>query len=250
MERVPTNMRALLILEAVSEADQPMSASAIAGALDLPKQTVHRVCNSLVENGFLMREGGSHRLRPALRLRKVANGVLNAAQFHTARHVVMKALSEAARETVNFAQPGSSGMQYKDRVETDWAFRVALPVGTEVPFHSTASGKVYLASLPPKARSRFVGSLSLERLTENTHGDYDSLLSDLQKVRKQGFATDNEEFMEGMSAVSVPVYDGRNRYFGSLALHGPTQRFPLETALGFVEDLHAAASKLTRVFFE
>ncbi len=243
-------MRALLILEAISASQNPLTASAIAQNLALPKQTVHRVCNSLVDEGYLVRDLGGHRLRPGLRLRELANGVLNAAHFHTARHTIMKQLASITRETVNFVQPGLTGMRYRDRVETDWAFRVQLPVGSEVPFHSTASGKVFLSSLAPAERSRFVATLKLEKLTENTHTDYDALLTDLQKVRKQQFAIDGEEFMEGMIAVAVPVYDNKNRFFGSLAVHGPAARFSVETALSHVDDLKATAEKLTRVFFD
>ncbi len=242
-------MRALLILETISASPTTLTATAVAEQLGLPKQTVHRICTSLVDEGFLMRDTGGNRLRPGLRLREVANGVLNAAQFHTARHAIMKQLADATRETVNFVQPGQAGMQYRDRVETDWAFRVALPVGSEVPFHCTASGKVFLSTLPPSERSRFVSTLVLEKLTPNTHGDFESLLTDLQQVRKRGYAVDGEEFMEGMVAVAVPVYDNKNRYFGSLAVHGPAQRFSVEMALTHVDDLHVTADKLTRVFF-
>ncbi len=247
--RIPTNMRALLILEAISAASEPMTASGVAKVLGLPKQTVHRVCTSLVEEGFLMREGSGHRLRPALRLREIANGILHASQFHTARHLVLKQLAELSRETVNFVQPGVAGMQYRDRVETDWAFRVNLPVGSEVPFHCTASGKVYLATLSPADRSRFVSTLDLKYMTANTHVNFDTLLPDLQSVRKNKYAVDNEEFMEGMIAVAVPVYDQNNRYFASLAIHGPSQRLGLEDVVKHVDDLHAAAEKLTHVFF-
>ena len=60
-------------------------------------------------------------------------------------------------------------MNYIDRVETNWAFRVALPIGTQMPFHCTASGKLFMASLPAARRRAFLSSLNASADTEYIH---------------------------------------------------------------------------------
>ena len=66
------------------------------------------------------------------------------------RQTVLNALAEDVGETCNIAMPERHAMVYLDRVETKWPLRIQLPVGTEVPFHCTASGKMYLSSLKPR----------------------------------------------------------------------------------------------------
>ena len=151
-ERIPTNLRTLLILEVLGQSDRPLSPTEINHEIGLPKQTIHRLCTKLEQEGFLARETDGKKLRPTRRARLMASGILHSSRDHIARHQVMQRVAEDVGETVNFVVPDSGGMIYIDRIETDWPFRVQLPVGTHVPFHCTASGKTFLASLSPKAR--------------------------------------------------------------------------------------------------
>ena len=89
-------------------------------------------------------------------------------------------------------------MRYIDRVETGWAFRIQLPIGTLVPFHCTASGKTYIASMPPRERRKFVSALTLDRHTNRTHTDPQALLDEVAEIARQGYAIDDEEMMDGM----------------------------------------------------
>jgi DNA-binding IclR family transcriptional regulator len=139
----------------------------------------------LEHEGFLAREEDGKKLRPTRRSRLMASGLLHASRNHIARHQVMQRVADEVGETVNFVVPDSAGMIYVGRVETDWPFRVQLPVGTHVPFHCTASGKTFLASLAPKARQAMVRSLQLKNLTPNTLCTEDALLSELKLVAKK-----------------------------------------------------------------
>jgi len=153
-------------------------------------------------------------------------------------------VAHKVKETVNFVVPADDGMSYLDRVETDWAFRIQLPIGSNVPFHCTASGKCFLASLSPKARKQFVSNLRLEPWTEVTHTSQETLLDDLSAIAKRGYSLDEEEFMDGMVAIAVPVVDPDNRFVAALAFHGPTQRMSIEGAIDQLETLQSAAKQL------
>ena len=120
--------------------------------LGLPKQSVHRLCRTLVDEGFLERSTDPARLQPAARLREAASGLLAASHVDIGRRQVLEHIAGKVREAVNFVVPAPDGMVYLDRVDTDWPLRIQLPVGSRVPFHCTASGKTYLASLPRRRR--------------------------------------------------------------------------------------------------
>ncbi|MCG6901187.1 MAG: IclR family transcriptional regulator [Rhodobacter sp.] len=244
-ERIPTNLRTLMIVEVLGRSDGAMTATEINSALGLPKQTVHRLCTTLEAAGFLMRQGSnSKRYLPARRLRDLGAGLLFSSHSHIARHQVLLDVARQVRETVNFVVPEETGMSYLDRVETDWPFRIQLPVGTNVPFHCTASGKAYMASLPPATRRGFVAGLDLERLTARTHTSAEPLLDDLALTARRGYALDDEEFMDGMVAIAVPVVDAKGRYVASLAFHGPVQRISIEHAIARKEVLLDGARRL------
>ena len=248
-DRIPTNLRALMILEALGQGSDPMSPSDIGRVIGLPKQTVHRLCNTLIQEGFLVRDERQRGLRPGRRARHLGNGIMQASVVHTARTQILQALSDLTGETVNYVVPETKGMAYQDRVETDWPIRIQLPIGTSVPFFCTASGKVYLASLPKKERTRLVNVMRLEPYTKNTITDPERLLEELQQVAKRGFSLDNGEFFDSMNAIAVPVVDGLERYCASLAVHAPALRMSLTKAVEYKDALFAASEKLTKTVF-
>lgn len=248
-ERIPTNLRTMLILEAIGTHATSLTAAEVGRMIGLPKQTVHRLCNTLIEEGFLVRtsEGG---LIPGRRARLMATGTLHASNSHIARHQILKSLAEKTGETVNFVVPEHQGMSYKDRVETNWPFRVQLPIGSHVPFHCTASGKTYLSTLRRAERQRMLDAMTLTKATDNTLTSVDSLMTELSAIARGGFALDNEEFVEGMVAIAVAVRDTQGRYIASLGVHGPVLRFSLEKAASFAPQLNKAAARLTEILCE
>lgn len=247
--RIPTNLRTLLILEVFANSDRAMSAQDVHAKINLPYQTVHRLLASLETEGFLAREANDKRFRPTRRLRQIGSGLLHVSEFYVTRHQILTDVSRQTGETVNFVVPQENGMHYLDRVETDWAFRVQLPRGSNVPFHCTASGKTFMASLSKTPRSKFVSGLKLDPRTENSVTDEDALLEELAATKKRGYAIDNEEFMEGMVAIAVPIVDDKGRFVGALATHGPTSRLPIEKLVQFRSILAEGATTISKAMF-
>jgi DNA-binding IclR family transcriptional regulator len=248
-DRIATNMRLFYILDVMAKQQSALTPSEINQHLHWSKQTVHRLCKSMVEEGFLHYDASGKRLLPSASLRTLANGLLASDWHASARHQILEKLSSKVKETVNFVIPEHPGMIYRDRVQTNWAFQIHLPVGSHVPFYCTASGKTYLASLTPKNRRTMVESLHLKSLTVNTVDNVESLLHELTLVQAQGFALDNEEFYDGMIAIAVPVLDPKGRYHGALAMHGPTLRLDKQTLEDNYDDLRSAADQLSHLIF-
>lgn len=248
--RIATNLRMLLMLETLGKADQAMSPTEINLGLGLPKQSIHRLCATLVAEGFLVYDLTGRKLRPARRLREIAANILHSPYAHIARHQILEEVAERIGETVNFVVPEEKGMRYRDRVDTDWPFRVQLPIGTRVPFHCTASGKVYLAGLPNTKREALISALRLERHTPRTLTSTNPLLAELEQIVRQGYALDREEFIDGMIAIAVPVADGDGRFIASLAVHGPTVRLDEAKLLSHRHYLADTASRLARILLE
>ena len=244
-ETIPTNLRLLMVLEEVARVGVPVTPTEVNAQLGLPKPTIHRLFATLEEEGFLQKDIDGRAYSPGRRLRAVATGVLSSLRIRSARLAVLRKLSALVGETCNIALPDRDSMIYLERIETEWPLRIQLPVGTTVPFYCTASGKMYLSTLPKSHLSRYAASENLAANTPNTIMEPDLLLQEITTVRRQGYAIDNEEFMEGMIAIAVPILDGNERLVATLSFHAPTVRFDAEAALKFLPDLHAAAADLS-----
>ncbi|MEM7226560.1 MAG: IclR family transcriptional regulator [Pseudomonadota bacterium] len=237
--------RALAVLQGVALAQRPMSATELNEALGLPKATLHRICAQLERDGYLQRDLLGKRLRPGPRLRGLALGVMATAADQVERHAILRAVSEAIGETCNLTMPDGDRMVYVDRVETHWPLRLQFQIGTHVPLHCTSSGKLFLSSLPAQRRKRLVGCLNLEKRTNNTLSDPESLLSALAKIRDEEVGTDDQEFVDGMVAVAVPIKAPDGQLIGTLATHAPIQRMTLRQARGHLPALRHAADRLS-----
>ena len=248
-DRIPTNLRCLLILEVLGRSDRSMTATEINASLGLPKQSIHRLCATLEEEGFITRLGQSMKYHAARRLRELGTGLLTHSRLHIVRHQILERVARAVGETVNLAVPEHDGMSYIDRVETDWPFRIQLPVGSRVPFHCTASGKTFLASLSSTRRKTLVSSLDLTVETDRTLSTPEALLKEVGEVEKQGFALDQEELFPGMVAIAVPFYDPAGKFVGAISFHGPTQRISIDYAKSQLPTLQEASAQLTDALF-
>ena len=142
VSRIPTNLGTLLILEALSNANEALNTTQLNKHVGLPKQNDPQTCSFLEKKGFFSPGTSGKKIRSSRCLRNVAVGLLNASQSHIIRHQILVSVAEETSETVNFVVPGAIGMNYLDRVETNWVFRIQLPIGTSIPFYCTASGKV------------------------------------------------------------------------------------------------------------
>lgn len=244
---IPTNLRLLFLLEELAKVGVPITPTTANEVLGLPKPTIHRLFHTLEEEGFLQRDLDGRSYAPGQRLRRLAASVLSTSRIRMVRQTVLNALAEEIGETCNIAMPERHAMVYLDRVETKWPLRIQLPVGTEVPFHCTASGKMYLSSLKPRLFSKYLSIVTLETQTGHTITDPDALRAEIEAIRSNGFATDNEEFMEGMVAVAVPLLDSQGRLMSTLSVHAPIQRIDLKGLQAHLPRLQSAAEELAEL---
>ena len=249
-DTIPTNMRLLLLLEAVARASVPITPTEVNARIGLPKPTVHRLFATLEAEGFLQRDIDGRSYSPGARLRRFSIDVLSSLRIRTARLAVLKSLADAIGETCNIATPDRDAMVYLERVETKWPLRIQLPIGTAVPFHCTASGKMYLSTLRQSHLARLLSAAPLEPMTGRTITDPEALAAEVALVRGRGFSTDNEEFMENMVAIAVPLLDEQGRLLATLAVHGPVQRISLDTLQGHLPLIRTTAAHLMQLLAE
>ncbi len=245
--QIPTNLRLLLILEEVAKRGAAVKPSDLIDALGLAKPTVHRLLQTAEAEGFLQRDLDGRSYGPGRRLRQLAVNTISTEHLRIARLAILRSVADEVGETCNLAIPDREGMIYLDRVETKWPLRIQLPIGTQVPFHCTASGKMYLSTLRPKTLNGFLSAGRLTPQTERSLTDPETLRAELRQVLVNSYSTDDEEFMPGMVAIAVPVLDGHDRLAATLSIHAPVQRHSVESLLTHLELLRDGADNLSNI---
>jgi IclR family acetate operon transcriptional repressor len=236
--------RALRIVTEIAEAGVGLSLADLSARLDLPKATLHRQCTGLLAQGYLARDVDPLRFVVGPALHKLAFITLNHGHVRALRHRVLAELVAEVQETCNFTTLDGAEVLYLDRVEARWPLRLTLDVGAHVPLHCTASGKLFLAHLPPPQFDELVGRARLTTFTANTLAGAAQLRSECDAIRAAGYSTDREEFIAGLIAVAVPVYDPDNVLRAAIAMHAPTARLALDDALKRLPHLVTAARRM------
>jgi IclR family acetate operon transcriptional repressor len=244
-ERGSTIERVLDILDTVAASPKPLNATEINAVLGLPKATAHRLCAELEARGYLLKRINGKSYQPGNRLFDVAVGVLANARFSATRHAILTALSEKVGETCNIAYPDGLAMAYSDRVETMAPLRLQFPIGMRVPLYCTASGKLYLSTLPKSRRRSVVGKLELERHAKNTIIDPDVLIAELDLIDKRQVSIDNQELYDDVIAIAVPIKDKHGRFYSSLAIQAPVSRISVDSSDRYIPLLREAAQELS-----
>lgn len=235
--------RVMQIIDAVANAERPLSPADLACQLDIPKPSIHRLLNQLESDGFVQTNMRGM-IIPSAKMHGIAWGVLHSERFSTSRRAILQRLTEEIGETCGIAIPNGTEMIYYDRVQTDSPLQINLQVGSHTPIWCTASGKLYLSSLLREKRQRLLNNLSLTRYTRNTIVDASLLDNALQQIKISRIGIDSEEFVDGMVACAVPITNNSGKLCACLFTHAPVIRKSLDRLLGYTAQLQNAAQQL------
>jgi IclR family acetate operon transcriptional repressor len=240
-------LRLFALLEVVASKDQFFSLQSLVEETNIPKPTLHRMLQQLESAGLLARGADNRQYGTGVRLRKLAENLLLNDTFHGARHGVLRALVNEVGESCNLTALSGSEVMYLDRVETPAPLRFYLHSGSRVPVHCSASGKIFLAGMTPAQRQRLLAHAPLEAFTPKTLTDLDALEEEIRRVKRQGFALDNEEFLPGLLCVAVLVPSANGRSNLCVAAQAPIMRLGPDKALNLLPALQRAADALSRI---
>jgi IclR family transcriptional regulator, acetate operon repressor len=240
-------LRLFALLELVASKDEFVSLQSLVEETGLPKPTLHRMLQQLEGAGLLVRQADGRHYGTGTRLRRLAEDLLLNATQHGARHAVLRNLVEEIGESCNVTALSGNEVVYLDRVETPEPLRFYLHAGSRVPVHCSASGKMILSQLSPSQRRKLLAHAPLKQYTPNTVTDLDLLEEELKRVRRDGFALDDEEFLPGLVCVAVLVPTGTGRSNLCLAAQAPVMRLTTDKALQLLPALQRTAQAISDI---
>ncbi|CCG04524.1 Transcriptional regulator [Blastococcus saxobsidens DD2] len=237
---------ALAVLEAVSE-HQPIGVSDLSRAMQLPKSTVQRMLLTLGELGWI-RAGTEEPTRWSLTAKAQAIGSRHRADEEIRRVALpaMHRLSAATGETVHLSVPEERRIVLLDKIDGAHPVRTHASVGNGAPLHTTASGKAVLAAMAEPRAAALLRAAPLEALTAHTDTDPETLLRELRRVRRQGYAVSVGTRHPDIAAVGAAILDGSGMPVATLSLSLPTSRCPRRLWPVYGEQVTAAAAECSR----
>jgi IclR family transcriptional regulator, acetate operon repressor len=205
--------KTLDVLEALSA---HRSVAAISEATSLPKPTVHRILQTLVERGFARSLGrGNYTGGP--RILTLVGSHQREGDLADQARPVLESLREQTDWTVHFALLSGDEAVYAAKLEADKPYRLASRVGMSLALHSTSVGKSVLATLPDDSVLALLKRTGMPAHTEHTHTAPERLLAELSSVRERGYAEDRQENETGVVAVGAPVFDHSGLALGGMS---------------------------------
>jgi DNA-binding IclR family transcriptional regulator len=235
---------AIDVLESVAFSTEELGVTQIAERLNTTKGSVHRHLQTLVERGYLAQNPSTSRYIIGPKSRLLARHAPDADLMRLAEGP-MRQLRDAVGQPVVLSEMTPRGALVLNKLSGMAPIEIGVRSGSELPFHSTAQGKVMLAFAPPSFRARVLAR-PLRRFTDKTIISPRRIEEELEEVVRLGFASAPEEAMLGLNAVAAPIFDAQDACIAALAIVGSIQFLPEKPRQPDVAQLIEAARQISR----
>jgi len=237
--------RALQILGCFDDEHPERGVSEIAQAVDLHKATTHRIVTTLVNYGFLERAADGQKYRLGLELTDLGFKVIRRMDLRREAMAFMNRLVTRWDEACDLSIFDQGNVFYIEVIQGNHALTIAAAVGMRLPAHATASGKLFLAYRSAEELDAYLDQ-PMVRYTDKTITTPEQLRGQLELVRRQGYASDEEELELGIRAVAAPIFNQNGEIVAAMSMPGPASRMTLERIPEIAESLIEAGRAVSR----
>ncbi|WBU51899.1 IclR family transcriptional regulator [Paracoccus sp. SCSIO 75233] len=231
---------AFAVIEAMADRGEPVAVSDLARQIGVSKVRAFRFLRTLLSLGYVLQDPETEKYRLSYKLYHLGQALADSTDILREARPVMIELRDLTGFTVSFSQMEPDGMRILDMVRTIQPVAIVTRPGALLDFHSSAQGKVALAFGGAK-----LGEGSLREWTAETPTDRNAIGVEIQKVRERGWAEAPNQTLQGVTAVSAPVFDMTENFIATLTIAGPTGVIGTPPANRFVDALMMSARKFS-----
>ncbi len=236
--------KVLRILEAIQGTSSGLGLKATSELTGIHKSTAHRFLKHLErENYLISTEDGAYLIGP--RFWQMTAHVNYRAALQAVARPILWDLWKATQETVNLAVLDHETVLYADVIESPHEFRLASRVGARRPLHATGLGKALTAFLPEEKKQNILKAITFHPSTPKTIMNLVQFRQELQKIRRQGYAVDDEEAVMGARCVSAPILDAESLSIAAISVSGPVTRVTPNQVLALAGAITSAARAIS-----
>ncbi len=231
------------IIEDIQASTLPLTLTEISEQTAINKSTALRILAHLESQGYVDRgERGGYRM--AGRLGRLGTRSSLEVSLREAAAAPLREVWRITQETVNLGILDGLEVVYLDSIESPQSFRLVAASGTHAAAYRTALGKAMLAHLPSEQADTLINSFSYQAYTPKTLTSAGALREDLARVRRNGYAMDDEESVLGVRCLAVAVLDGERAPIAGISISGPISRMSDARLPEFADAIRTAARQI------
>jgi DNA-binding IclR family transcriptional regulator len=235
--------RAIQVLDLLARKGA-LSARAVSLQLTLPVGSVHRLLVDLADERVVERNAkGAWQL--SYRLLEITDLQLDGVKLPRLTRPFCEAIAETTHETVNVNVLSGDGCVCIDKVRGNESMQLDWRIGSRGPLHCGGSAKAILAFMSDTDQQRIIDQSSAT-YTANTITDPRELREELRRIRQRGYSIDNQEIVNGIFCVGVPIVDRTGRPVGAISISGQSPKTPGPAIQPWVDLLDDAAISVSR----
>ena len=243
--RVQSIDRAVKILECFNEENKELRLSEISERLNLNKSTVHGIISTLKYNGFISQDDETQKYKLGIRFVEFGDLVINSMNIRNAALPVIDGVSDKIEETVHVAMLDGVDVVWIEKRECTKSIKTSTKIGARLPAYTTADGKMIIC-YQNKDRIKTYLPKRIPQHTQNTITNKGEFIRKLEEIKKNGYAIDNEEYVEGLKCVAAPIFDHDGKVRFSLSITGPAFRMKEERIKEMIVVIKEAANEISR----
>jgi IclR family pca regulon transcriptional regulator len=213
-------------MKALSVPAPGLTLAEVARDTGLTRAAARRFLLTLAELGYVRVDGRRFALTP--RVLELGHTYLSSLTLPELAQPHLRELVEQVHESSSMSVLDGSDIVYVAREPTRRIMTVAIAVGTRFPAHVTSMGRVLLSDMAPDALDGFLDGIDLEPLTAHTLTTADAIRSEIERVRRQGYAIVDQELEQGLRSVAVPVREPRGGAVAAVNVSAHATRKTLE----------------------
>src|SRR5271170_1879362 len=228
--------RAVSVLEVLGQSDAPLSLAEICQRMNLHKSTAHRSL-MVLERSALIERTQENRYRLGLKLYELGNRAVEQIDLRARVQPFFRRLASQVGETVHLSVLQKTSIVYLDKVEPNRRVCLSSKTGTSNPVYCTSMGKAMLAFQPEEIIDEIVARIRFVRYTPKTLTSREALLKALERVRRRGYAIDDEEIELGVRCIGAPIFNENHLAIAAVSVSGPSSRITVQSVPGIAEHL-------------
>jgi DNA-binding IclR family transcriptional regulator len=236
--------RAVSVLETLSESDEPLSLAVICQRMSLHKSTAHRSL-MVLERSALIERTQENRFRLGLKLYELGNRAVEQIDLRSRVQPFFRRLSIQVGETAHLSVLHKTSVVYLDKVEPNRRVCMTSKIGTSNPVYCTSMGKAMLAFQAEDTIDQIISKIRFVRFTRKTICTREALLKALERVRRRGYAIDDEEIEIGVRCIGAPIFDSNRRPIAAVSVSGPSSRITAQSVPAIAEHVLRCAREIS-----
>ena len=247
-DQVQSLVRALTIVNRLSDADEGVSLTEVAQQVGLSPSTAHRLLTTLEQERYVHFDAERRIWSVGMQAFMAGNAFLKTRSLVGLARPHMRRLMEESEETVNLAVEDQFAAVYLAQVECRQMMRAFARPGGRVPLHCSSVGKALLSALPDATLSKIFHRKGLPRLTVKTIHTTSALREDLARSRERGYALDDEEHAVGLRCIAAVIFDEGADPVAAVSVSGPMARISDDRIPSLAEAVRRGADAITAQF--